>query len=224
MGERKQADMTQLWLKSLMDEEISNDLTADAKSANYLPKPVKSVSAELSNVIRMDVVESPSIDANEDSTLSSLAKRICEEIKPIPQTKSLAEQILEQAGINTKSNPAAPEVQSGHMKHLGQRAKKVALKQASPIAPTKTSTRSPLPPGPSRPSVSYATSANSSTQQSSGAARSRKVRKSKAPIQTRQRPATGHSRRRALVSTSKTTRKQHHQRSENNSSSWLSDL
>ena len=52
-----------------------------------------------------------------------MAARIVEEATVV-STKGMAEDVLLRAGIDT-SLPAEPQVKSGHLKHVGKRARKV---------------------------------------------------------------------------------------------------
>ena len=72
--------------------------------------------------ITMDVVKAPIIQG--DQSLSNLASRIVDEVKVVAP-KSLANKVLQQAGIDTSLGAAQPIVPNGHLKHVGQRARKL---------------------------------------------------------------------------------------------------
>ena len=76
--------------------------------------------------IRMDVVKAPIIQG--DETLSNLASRIVDEVKVVAP-KSLANKVLQQAGIDTSLEAAQPIVSNGHLKHVGQRARKLVRRE-----------------------------------------------------------------------------------------------
>ena len=76
--------------------------------------------------IRMDVVKAPIIQG--DETLSNLASRIVDEVKVVAP-KSLANKVLQQAGIDTSLESAQPIVSNGHLKHVGQRARKLVRRE-----------------------------------------------------------------------------------------------
>ena len=75
--------------------------------------------------VMVDVTNQP-IVYNGD-TLRHMAARIVEEATVV-STKGMAEDVLLRAGIDT-SEPAEPQVKSGHLKHVGKRARKVVRKE-----------------------------------------------------------------------------------------------
>ena len=76
--------------------------------------------------IKLDVVKAPRIQG--DETLSNLASRIVDEVKVVAP-KSLANKVLQQAGIDTSLGGAEPIVANGHLKHVGQRARKLVRRE-----------------------------------------------------------------------------------------------
>ena len=77
--------------------------------------------------IKLDVVKAPRIQG--DETLSNLASRIVDEVKVVKTPKSLANRVLQQAGIDTSLGGAEPIVANGHLKHVGQRARKLVRRE-----------------------------------------------------------------------------------------------
>ena len=99
MGERKQVDLTRNFLVALMEEQLEIQ---------------QHVAVELTNIPQLSAQES----------LHHLASRIVEEATAVTP-RGMAEDVLARAGIDNRL-PAEPEVKSGHLKHVGKRAKKVA--------------------------------------------------------------------------------------------------
>jgi len=99
MGERKQVDLTRNFLVALMEEQLEIQ---------------QHVAVELTNIPKLSAQES----------LHHLASRIVEEATAVTP-RGMAEDVLARAGIDNRL-PAEPEVKSGHLKHVGKRAKKVA--------------------------------------------------------------------------------------------------
>ena len=99
MGERKQVDLTRNFLVSLMEEQLEIQ---------------QHVAVVLTNIPKLSAQES----------LHHLASRIVEEATVVTP-RGMAEDVLARAGIDNRL-PAEPEVKSGHLKHVGKRAKKVA--------------------------------------------------------------------------------------------------
>ena len=89
--------------------------------------------------LTMDVVKAPRIQG--DETLSNLASRIVDEVKTIPIQQLLANKVLQQAGIDTSEGSAQPRVTNGHMRHVGQRARKLARRENSTRRVRKVKTR-----------------------------------------------------------------------------------
>ena len=99
MDERKQVDLTRNFLVSLMEEQLEIQ---------------QHVAVELTNIPQL----------TEQESLHHLASRIVEEATAVTP-RGMAEDVLARAGIDNRL-PAEPEVKSGHLKHVGKRAKKVA--------------------------------------------------------------------------------------------------
>tara|TARA_B110000459_G_scaffold37891_1_gene40727 strand:- start:180 stop:767 length:588 start_codon:yes stop_codon:yes gene_type:complete len=106
MVQRKQDSMSDAFLFSLMQKQLEEEGEIDE--------------------IRMDVVKAPIIQG--DETLSNLASRIVDEVKVVAP-KSLANKVLQQAGIDTSLESAQPIVSNGHLKHVGQRARKLVRRE-----------------------------------------------------------------------------------------------
>ena len=99
MDERKQVDLTRNFLVSLMEEQLEIQ---------------QHVAVELTNIPQL----------TEQESLHHLASRIVEEATAVTP-RGMAEDVLARAGIDNRL-PAEPEVKSGHLKHVGKRAKKIA--------------------------------------------------------------------------------------------------
>ena len=99
MGERKQVELTRNFLVALMQEQLEIQ---------------QHVAVVLTNIPKLSAQES----------LHHLASRIVEEATAVTP-RGMAEDVLARAGIDNRL-PAEPEVKSGHLKHVGKRAKKVA--------------------------------------------------------------------------------------------------
>ena len=99
MVEREQVDLTRNFLVSLMEEQL-----------------------DIQQHVMVDVTNQPIV--NNGDTLRHMASRIVEEVTVV-SAKGMAEDVLLRAGIET-SLPAEPQVKSGHLKHVGKRARKVA--------------------------------------------------------------------------------------------------
>jgi hypothetical protein len=106
MVQRKQDSMSDAFLFSLMQKQLEEEGEIDE--------------------IRMDVVKAPIIQG--DETLSNLASRIVDEVKVVAP-KSLANKVLQQAGIDTSLEAAQPIIFNGHLKHVGQRARKLVRRE-----------------------------------------------------------------------------------------------
>jgi hypothetical protein len=106
MVQRKQDSMSDAFLFSLMQKQLEEEGEIDE--------------------IKLDVVKAPRIQG--DETLSNLASRIVDEVKVVAP-KSLANKVLQQAGIDTSLEAAQPIVSNGHLKHVGQRARKLVRRE-----------------------------------------------------------------------------------------------
>ena len=77
---------------------------------------------EIQQHVAVELTNIPKLSAQE--SLHHLASRIVEEATAVTP-RGMAEDVLARAGIDNRL-PAEPEVKSGHLKHVGKRAKKVA--------------------------------------------------------------------------------------------------
>jgi hypothetical protein len=118
MVERKQDSMSDAFLFSLMQKQLEEEGEIDE--------------------IKLDVVKAPRIQG--DETLSNLASRIVDEVKVVAP-KSLANKVLQQAGIDTSLGGAEPIVANGHLKHVGQRARKLVRRENATRRVRKVKTR-----------------------------------------------------------------------------------
>ena len=118
MVQRKQDSMSDAFLFSLMQKQLEEEGEIDE--------------------IRMDVVKAPIIQG--DETLSNLASRIVDEVKVVAP-KSLANKVLQQAGIDTSLGGAEPIISNGHLKHVGQRARKLVRRENATRRVRKVKTR-----------------------------------------------------------------------------------
>ena len=107
MVQRKQDSMSDAFLFSLMQKQLEEEGEMDE--------------------ITLDVVKAPIIQG--DQSLSNLASRIVDEVKVVTAPKSLANKVLQQAGIATSLGAAEPIVSNGHLKHVGQRARKLVRRE-----------------------------------------------------------------------------------------------
>lgn len=102
MTEREQVDLTKNFLVSLMEEQLG-----------------------IQQHVMIDVNNQP-IVYNGD-TLRHMASRIVEEATTVSH-RGLAQDVLTRAGIDNRE-PAEPQIQSGHLKHVGKRARKLVRTQ-----------------------------------------------------------------------------------------------
>ena len=79
-----------------------------------------------SNGFVIDLREKPQIEG--DNTLSSLAKRVVEEATTV-SPRGMAQDVLSRAGIDSDIFTGVPEITSGHLRHVGRRAKKISVNQ-----------------------------------------------------------------------------------------------
>lgn len=122
MVERKQDSMSDSFLFSLMQKQLEEE-----------------EEEEEVDEITIDVVKAPRIQG--DQTLSNLASRIVDEVKVVKTQKSLANKVLQQAGIDTSLGGAEPIVSNGHLKHVGQRARKLVRRENATRRVRKVKTR-----------------------------------------------------------------------------------
>ena len=102
MDEREQVDLTKNFLVSLMEEQL-----------------------KVQQHVMIDFTNIPIVHDSE--TLKHMASRIVEEATTVTP-KGMAEDILARAGIDTRL-PAEPQIESGHLSHVGKRAKKIARQE-----------------------------------------------------------------------------------------------
>ena len=116
---------------------------------NFADEVLKQVAEDRSDSdeITLHLKSKPVID--DDESFANLATRIVDEVISTKSPKSLAEQVLEQAGISTNHEVAEPRIFNGHMRHVGKRARKVSRKQnlskEIKIRRVKRSVRGPPP-------------------------------------------------------------------------------
>ena len=122
MSQREQVDLTRNFLVSLMEEQL-----------------------EIQQHVMVDVTNKPIV--HNGDTLRHMASRIVEEAT-IVSPRGLAEDVLARAGIDNQL-PAEPQIESGHLKHVGKRARKVSRKVR------KTKTRRAVRRARSRPAVGH---------------------------------------------------------------------
>jgi hypothetical protein len=120
MVEREQVDLTKNFLLSLMEEQL-----------------------DIQQHVMVDVSNKPIV--HNGDTLRHMAARIVEEATTV-SPKGLAEDVLSRAGIDNHL-PAEPQIKSGHLKHVGKRAKKIARNER------KVKTRRAVRRARSRPAV-----------------------------------------------------------------------
>ena len=99
MVEREQVDLTKNFLVALMEEQL-----------------------DIQQHVMVDVTNKPIV--HNGDTLRHMAARIVEEATTV-SPKGLAEDVLARAGIGNLL-PAEPQIKSGHLKHVGKRARKIA--------------------------------------------------------------------------------------------------
>ena len=133
----------------------------DALSTNFLiglmdDAPQKQVDEP---TLHVDVRSPPKVEG--DQTLQHLASRIVEEVTHASTPRQLATQVLNQAGIQTKPKPN--QTVNNHLRHVGQRARKIPRSDAPKIRKVKRIKTAP----------------------------STSPRRGGPPLQTRQRPAVG---------------------------------
>ena len=122
MSQREQVDLTRNFLVSLMEEQL-----------------------EIQQHVMVDLTNQPIV--HNGDTLRHMASRIVEEATVV-SPRGLAEDVLARAGIDNHI-PAEPQIESGHLKHVGKRARKVSRKVR------KTKTRRAVRRAKSRPAVGH---------------------------------------------------------------------
>ncbi len=122
MVEREQVDLTKNFLVSLMEEQL-----------------------EIQQHVNVDFTNQPIV--HNGDTLRHMASRIVEEATVVT-SRGIAEDVLSRAGIDSHL-PAEPEIKSGHLKHVGKRAKKIAKNER------KVKTRRAVRRAKSRPAMGH---------------------------------------------------------------------
>ena len=122
ISQREQVDLTRNFLVSLMEEQL-----------------------EIQQHMMVDVTNKPIV--HNGDTLRHMASRIVEEATTV-SPRGLAKDVLSRAGIDNHL-PAEPQIESGHLKHVGKRARKVSRKVR------KTKTRRAVRRAKSRPAIGH---------------------------------------------------------------------
>ena len=122
MVEREQVDLTKNFLVSLMEEQL-----------------------EIQQHVNVEFTNQPIV--HNGDTLRHMASRIVEEATVVTP-RGIAEDVLSRAGIDSHL-PADPEIKSGHLKHVGKRAKKIAKNER------KVKTRRAVRRAKSRPAMGH---------------------------------------------------------------------
>ncbi|MBA4695685.1 MAG: hypothetical protein H2066_07530 [Candidatus Poseidoniales archaeon] len=122
MSEREQVDLTKNFLVSLMEEQLG-----------------------IQQHVNVEITNQPIV--HNGDTLRHMASRIVEEATAVTP-RGMAEDVLARAGIDNHL-PAEPEIKSGHLKHVGKRAKKIARTER------KVKTRRAVRRARSRPAVGH---------------------------------------------------------------------
>ena len=122
MVEREQVDLTKNFLVSLMEEQL-----------------------EIQQHVNVEFTNQPIV--HNGDTLRLMASRIVEEATVVT-SRGIAEDVLSRAGIDSHL-PAEPEIKSGHLKHVGKRAKKIAKNER------KVKTRRAVRRAKSRPAMGH---------------------------------------------------------------------
>tara|TARA_Y100000768_G_C23606026_1_gene508289 strand:+ start:125 stop:532 length:408 start_codon:yes stop_codon:yes gene_type:complete len=122
MVEREQVDLTKNFLVSLMEEQL-----------------------EIQQHVNVEFTNQPIV--HNGDTLRHMASRIVEEATVVT-SRGIAEDVLSRAGIDSHL-PAEPEIKSGHLKHVGRRAKKIAKNER------KVKTRRAVRRAKSRPAMGH---------------------------------------------------------------------
>ena len=125
--EREQETLTSNFSETILKEVSEAEVNQDEIKLEVKPKPI----------------------VEDDESFANLATRIVDEVIANRSPKSLAKQVLEQVGITHDKSAAEPKVFNGHLKHVGNRARKIARKQNDSqtlrIRRVKKSSRGPSP-------------------------------------------------------------------------------
>ena len=122
MIEREQVNLTKNFLVSLLEEQL-----------------------EIQQHVNVEITTQPIV--HNGDTLRHMASRIVEEATVVSH-RGLAKDVLSRAGIDNHL-PAEPEIKSGHLKHVGKRAKKIARSER------KVKTRRAVRRAKSRPAMGH---------------------------------------------------------------------
>jgi len=120
MVEREQVDLTKNFLISLMEQQL-----------------------EIQQHVVVELSNQPIVTNSE--SLRHVASRIVEEATTV-SVRGIAEDVLARAGIDNHL-PAEPKISTGHLKHVGKRARKIARSER------KIKTRKAVANAKSRPSL-----------------------------------------------------------------------
>ena len=109
MVERKQDALSTNFMIGLMEDGPKEQAKPRRRKQEKQPE------------LHVEVRPQPRISG--DKTLEHLASRIVEEVTVSSSPRQLANQVLNQAGIETKAN--SQNVTNSHLRHVGQRARKI---------------------------------------------------------------------------------------------------
>jgi len=130
----------------------------DALSTNFLIGLMEDKPKKEPETLHVGVRKRPRVTG--DSTLEHLANRIVEEVTVSSSPRQLATQVLNQAGIQTKTKPQ--QTDNSHLRHVGQRARKIPqspqrrirkVKRSEPVVRTRPQRRGPPATTRSRPAM-----------------------------------------------------------------------
>ena len=99
MSEREQDSLTKEFLHNLMENHVENELL-------------------------IEVENKPQVD--DDETLSNLANRVVEQAR---SHSASASSVLNSIGVDTRKSTGVPKKLGGHLRHVGERARKLSLNQ-----------------------------------------------------------------------------------------------
>jgi len=101
----------------------------ESLSSNFTQSVMEEISNKDSNTGEINVEVKPKPIVQDDESFASLATRIVDEVIANRSPKSLAKQVLEQAGIANDHPVAEPKIFNGHLRHVGRRARKISRRQ-----------------------------------------------------------------------------------------------
>ena len=101
----------------------------ESLSNNFAESVINEISDDDSNIYEVSFEIKPKPIVQDDESFAKLATRIVDEVVTNQSPKSLAKQVLEQAGISNDNPVAEPKVFNGHLRHVGKRARKISRKQ-----------------------------------------------------------------------------------------------